>query len=144
MFWLWACRCAYHMCVWCPQRPEEGIRPPGAGVSVVSPVGAGSENQTQVLCKSSQCSQLLSRLSNFRSRFLSFLFGCFVFWLLLLLLLLFLDRVSLYTRLQSWPSWNLLCRPHCPQTQRSSSIHLPSAGKKTFLTTPAPEPGFNV
>lgn len=80
----------------CSPKPEEGVRFPGAGVTVMSEhVGAG--NRTQELCQGSQCSQWLSRRSspselllNVRNTLFPFCWwfsGCFVVLLLLYLLL---------------------------------------------------------
>jgi hypothetical protein len=44
--------------------------------------------------------------------------------LLLLLLLLFWDRFPVYP----WLSWNSLCRPGWPRTQKSACLCLPSPG----------------
>lgn len=58
--------CVYtNLCVWWPWKPEEGIGPPGAGLTCsceLSDVGAG--NQTWVFWKSSKCSHTLSNLSS--------------------------------------------------------------------------------
>ena len=44
----------YHVCAWCPKRPEEVIRFPGTGITVSCHVGSG--NRTWVLGKSCQYS----------------------------------------------------------------------------------------
>lgn len=55
-----------HILAWCPRRPEVVIKTLGTGVTgdgcEFPDLGAG--NLTQVLFKSSKCSQLLSHLYN--------------------------------------------------------------------------------
>lgn len=50
----------HHVCIWYPQKPGEGVRFRSTG-NTVSHIG--TETQTQVLYKSSQCFEPLSHLS---------------------------------------------------------------------------------
>jgi hypothetical protein len=58
--------------------------------------------------------------------FVFFIYFCFLFVFVFVLVLVFWDRVSL----QPWLSWNSLCRPGWPRTQKFTCLCLPSAGNK--------------
>lgn len=53
----------HHINVWHPQRPEQDIISPGAGITVSSHVGAGT--QFLILRENRQCSQLQSYPSSY-------------------------------------------------------------------------------
>jgi hypothetical protein len=54
---------AYHLCCWCPQRPEEGVGFPGTGGTDSCELLIGLPEPNLGLLKSIQCSQALSYLS---------------------------------------------------------------------------------
>ena len=55
--------CTFTMFSWCSWEPLEAMQFPGVTGSCELP-DMGTENRTQVLCKSSKCSSLLSHLSS--------------------------------------------------------------------------------
>lgn len=58
-FYLCGCMflCKHTLCVWIPLNPEEGVRSPETGLTDGFELLYGdARSQTQVLCKSSQCS----------------------------------------------------------------------------------------
>lgn len=54
----------YQVCAWCPRRSEKGVKSAGTGVRDGCGVIMVAENQTQMLSKSSKCSQSLTHLSS--------------------------------------------------------------------------------
>lgn len=51
------CICVCHRHVWCPWRPEEEVRFPGTGVTVVVVHHVATGNRTQFLYKTTECSE---------------------------------------------------------------------------------------
>lgn len=60
--------CVYHMCTQYLQRPEEDIELTGTALIGIGSCCVGVGNQTWVLWKRSQCSELLSHVSGFKEK----------------------------------------------------------------------------
>lgn len=54
----------YHICIGCPQRPEEAVKSPGAEVADSCELPCECWGLTQVLCNHSKHSSVLSHLSS--------------------------------------------------------------------------------